>query len=49
MTSKRDAKMNINVNLNVKADLLYILTPSPTQGHDSGATLAQCWRLDVGY
>ena len=34
MTSKRNAGVNVNVNLNAKFDLLYILTRSPTPWHD---------------
>ena len=37
MTSKR----NVDVNVIVKSDLLYILTLSPTPGHDPEAILAQ--------
>ena len=40
-TSKKNADVNVNVNLNVKSDLLYILTPSSTPWPDTGATLAQ--------
>ena len=35
------AKRNGGVNVNVKSDLLYNLTSSPTPGYDPGATLAQ--------
>ena len=42
MTSKRNADVNANVNLIVKSDLLYILTPIPTPGQYLGASLAQC-------
>ena len=37
MTSQGNAEINVNV----KSDLLYILTPSPTPGHEMGDTLAQ--------
>ena len=29
---------------NAQSNMLYILTPSPIQGHDPAATLAQYWR-----
>ena len=36
MISKRNADVNININLYVKSDLLYILTPSSTKGMPQG-------------
>ena len=42
------SKGNMDVIVNVKLDLLYIVTPSPTPGHDPRATLAQSLRIDLG-
>ena len=41
MTSERNA----DITVNVKCDLLYILTPSPTPGKDLGAILAKNWGI----